>query len=58
MTEIQIQSLILVGILFVAITIVGAFAIYLEREEERKKARRIMRRLNHERNYGNVYDRF
>ena len=58
MTEIQIQSLILVGILFIAITIVGSFAIYLEREEERKKARRIMRRLNHERNYGNVYDRF
>ena len=56
-TLIQIQSLIVCAIFLVVVLIVGSVAIYMEREEERKRARRITRRLNHERNY-NVYNRF
>lgn len=58
MTEIQIQSLIVVAVFLFAVIIVGSIAIYMEREEERKRARRITRRLNHERNYRDVYTRF
>lgn len=58
LTEIQIQSLIVVAVFLFAVIIVGSIAIHMEREEERKRIRRITRRLNHERNYRDVYTRF
>lgn len=50
-TLIQIQSLIVCAVFLVAVIIVGSVAIRMEVEEERARRRRIVRRLNHERNY-------
>ena len=58
LTDIQIQSLIMVGITILVAIVIGFVIGHIEKEEERKRTKRIIRRLNHERNYGNVYDRF
>ena len=52
LTEIQIQSLIVCAVFLAVVIIVGAVAIKMEVEEERARRKRIVRRLNHERNYG------
>lgn len=52
LTEIQIQSLIVCAALLLAVILVGYTMIRMEIREEREKRKRIVRRLNHERNYG------
>ena len=52
LTDIQIQSLIVLGIFLMVVIIVGSVAIKMEMEEEKQRRKRIVRRLNHERNYG------
>ena len=52
LTDIQIQSLIVCAALLLAVILVGYTMIRMEIREEREKRRRIVRRLNHERNYG------
>ena len=51
LTEIQIQSLIVCAALLLAVILVGYTMIRMEIREEREKRKRIVRRLNHERNY-------
>ena len=52
LTEIQIQSLIVCAALLLAVILVGYTMIRMEIREEREKRKRIVRRLNRERNYG------
>ncbi|MBQ5834034.1 MAG: hypothetical protein IIW36_04390 [Clostridia bacterium] len=52
LTDIQIQSLIVCAALLLAVILVGYTMIRMEIREEREKRKRIVRRLNHERNYG------
>ena len=52
MTLIQMQSLIVCLIGLIVVIVVGSVAIKMEMDEERARRRRIVRRLNHERNYG------
>ena len=52
LTDIQIQSLIVCAALLLAVILVGYTMIRMEIMEEREKRKRIVRRLNHERNYG------
>lgn len=51
-TEIQIQSFIVVGIMLFVVFVIGAIAIKMEHDEEKARRQRIVKRLNHERNYG------
>lgn len=44
LTAIQIQSLIIVGVLFIACAVVGTYACKIEREEEEARRRRIRNR--------------
>ena len=52
LTDIQIQSLIVCAALLLAVILVGYTMIRMEIREEREKRKRIVRRLNRERNYG------
>ena len=46
LTAIQIQSLIVVGVLLFAVAIVGTYACKIEREEEEERLARIRERYN------------
>ena len=46
LTAIQIQSLIVLGVLALACAIVGAVAIKWEKEEERERLRRVRAEIN------------